>query len=104
MGLCNRSSKMKYLSLKEIVSLKKDINYELELLLSNKSAVTKPHSLQWLFFVDCVNTLFNPHTNSKFNSLTNSNKAQFKYEIENKLRNFYLRPGRKIDFVFPDDS
>jgi hypothetical protein len=91
---------MEYLSLKEIVSLKKDINHELDLLLSNKAAVTKPNSLQWLFFVDCINTLFIPHTSSKFNSLTNSNKAQLKYEIENKLRNFYLRPGRKINFVF----
>ncbi|KAF0152028.1 MAG: hypothetical protein FD143_1396 [Ignavibacteria bacterium] len=100
MGLCNWSLKMEYLSLKEIASLKKDINHELYLLLSDKSAVTKPNSLQWLFFVDCVNTLFIPQTNSNFNSLTNSNKAQLKYEIENKLRNFYLRPGRKIDFVF----
>ena len=91
---------MEYLSIKEIVSLKKDINHELDLLLSNKSAVTKPNSLQWLFFVDCINTLFIPHSNSKFNSLTNSNKAQLKFEIEKKLRNFYLRPGRKIDFVF----
>ena len=91
---------MEYLSIKEIVSLKKDINHELDLLLSNKSAVTKPNSLQWLFFVDCISTLFIPRANSKFNSLTNSNKAQLKYEIENKLKNFYLRPGRKIDFVF----
>jgi hypothetical protein len=91
---------MEYLSLKEIISLKNDINIELELLLSNKAAVTKPNSLQWLFFVDCFNVLFNPNSYSKFHSLTNSNKAQLKYEIEDKLRNFYLRPGRKIDFVF----
>ena len=51
---------MEYLSLKEIVSLKKDINHELDLLLSNKAAVTKPNSLQWLFFIDCINTLFIP--------------------------------------------
>ncbi|MHB8581093.1 MAG: hypothetical protein ACYDA4_14725 [Ignavibacteriaceae bacterium] len=40
---------MEYLSLKEIISLKNDINIELELLLSNKAAVTKPNSLQLLF-------------------------------------------------------
>ncbi len=91
---------MEYLSHKEIISLKKDINIELELLLSNKAAVTKPNSLQWRFFVDCFNVLFNPNSYSKFHSLTNSNKAQLKYEIEEKFRKFYLRPGRKIDFVF----
>ena len=73
---------MEYLSLKEIISLKNDIIIELELLLSNKAAVTKPNSLQWLFFVDCVNVLFNPNSYSKFHSLTNSNKAQLKYEKE----------------------
>ncbi|MHB1687980.1 MAG: hypothetical protein ACYCVH_11465 [Ignavibacteriaceae bacterium] len=61
---------MEYLSLKEIVFLKKDINHELKLLLLNKAAVTKPNSLQWLFFVDCFNVLFNPNSYSKFNLLT----------------------------------
>ncbi len=44
--------------------------------------------------------LFNLNSYSKINSLTNSNKAQLKFEIEDKPKNFYLRPGRKIDFVF----
>ena len=91
---------MEYLSLKDIISQRKDINHELDLLLSNKAAVTKPNSLQWLFFVDCFKALFNPNSYSKFSSLTKSNKAQLKFEIEDKLRKFYLRPGRKIDFVF----
>ncbi len=42
---------MEYLSLKEIVFLKKDINHELKFLLSNKAAVTKPNSLQGLFLL-----------------------------------------------------
>ncbi len=91
---------MEYLSSREIISSKEDIKHELELLLSNKSVVTKPNSNQWQFFIDCLNRLFDPNTKSKFNSLTNSHKAQFKFEVKDKLRKFYFKPGRKINFVF----
>ena len=91
---------MEYLSIQEINSIEEDIRREMELLLSNKAVVFKPQSLQWQFFTDCVNRLYNSDTASKFNSLSNSNKAQLKFEIEDRLRKFYLRPGRKINFVF----
>ncbi len=42
---------MEYLSLKEIFFQRKDINNKLNLLLSNKAAVTKPNSLQLLFII-----------------------------------------------------
>ncbi|MCX6151629.1 MAG: hypothetical protein NTX22_13995 [Ignavibacteriales bacterium] len=91
---------MEYLSMQEIISMKEDIKHEMELLLSNKAIVLKPNSLQWMFFSDCINKLFNSNHPSKFISLNNSNKAQLKFETEDKLRKFYLRPGRKINFVF----
>ena len=91
---------MEYLYLQEVITLEKDIKQEMSSLLSNKAVVLKPNSLQWQFFCDCVNKLFNPRHSSKFSSLNNSQKAQLKFEVEDKLRNFYLRRGRQINFVF----
>ena len=91
---------MEYLSLKTIRSLKDNIKHEMESLISNKALITKPHSLQWLFFNDCLNKLFNPRFNSEFIKLPSVRTAQFKFEVEDKLRRFYLRPGRDIKFVF----
>ncbi|MCL4512346.1 MAG: hypothetical protein M1470_14995 [Bacteroidetes bacterium] len=91
---------MEYLSLKNIVSLREGIEHEMELLLSNKAIVSKPEALQWRFFRDCFNRLLHPKSNSQFTSLSSSRAAQLKFETEDKLRRFYLRPGRKLNYVF----
>lgn len=91
---------MEYLSLDETVSMKGEVIRELELLFSNKAAVGKPNLLQWRFFKDCTDKLFNPRLSSQFSSFPNFKKAQLKFETEDKLKRFYLRPGRNINFVF----
>ena len=91
---------MEYLSLDTIESLKENIEDEMKSLLANKALVTKPDSLQWKFFGDCCTKLFNPHLNSEFNNYPNVKTAQLKFEAEDKLRKFYLRPGCDINFVF----
>ncbi len=99
-GLSNWSNNVEYLSLQEVITLEEDIKKEMALLLSNKAVVLKPNSLQWQFFCDCGNKLFNAGQTSKFSSLNNSQRAQLKFEAEDKLKRFYLRPGRQINFVF----
>jgi hypothetical protein len=69
-------------------------------LFGNKIAIPKPGSLQWQFFRKCFGALFNPQLKSKFSSSTDNKKTQYKYEAEDKLRRFYLRPGRGINYVF----
>ena len=91
---------MEYLTIREIDSKKEDVKHELMSLLSNKAVVFKPNSLQWQFFSDCVNKLLKPGYCSKFSSLNNAHKAQLKFEVEDSLRKFYIKPGRKINFVF----
>jgi hypothetical protein len=56
-----------------------------ELLLLNKAVVSKLNSLQREFFIDCVDQLFN---------LTNPKKSN------KKSKKYYLKPERKINFVF----
>ena len=99
-GLSNWSNNVEYLSLQEVITLEEDIKKEMALLLSNKAVVLKPNSLQWQFFCDCGNKLFNAGQTSKFSSLNNTQRAQLKFEAEDKLKRFYLRPGRQINFVF----
>lgn len=91
---------MEYLTLEEAINKKKDIADELEILLSNKSLVAKPKAKQWKFLKDCTNILLNPKFRSQFSSLHNYQIAQLKYEAEDKLKKYYLRPGRKINYVF----
>lgn len=91
---------MEYLAFEEAVIKKKDIAAELDLLLSNKALVAKPNALQWKFFRDCTKVLLNPKYQSDFPSLSKSQIAQLKYEAEEKLKKYYLRPGRKINYVF----
>jgi hypothetical protein len=91
---------MEYLSLQEIISLEYEIRKEFNSLLSNKAIVLKPKSLQWQFFSDCIDKLFNSLHYSKFSSFNKSHKAQLKFETEDKLRKFYIRPGKTLNFVF----
>ena len=91
---------MEYLAFEEAIIKKKDIADELDLLLSNKALVAKPNALQWKFLRDCTNVLLNPKFQSKFSLLSKSQKAQLKHEAEDKLKKYYLRPGRKINYVF----
>ncbi len=91
---------MEYLAFAETIEKKKDITDELEILLSNKALVSKPNALQWNFFRDCIKVLLNPKFESVFSSLSKSQIAQLKYEAEDKLKKYYLRPGRKINYVF----
>lgn len=91
---------MEYLTLEDAVNKKKDIADALDLLLSNKALTAKPNALQWKFLRDCINVLLYPKVKSKFSSFSKSHKAQLKYEAEDKLKKYYLRPGRKINYVF----
>lgn len=43
---------MEYLAFEEVITKKKDIADELDLLLSNKALVAKPNALQWKFVIN----------------------------------------------------
>lgn len=91
---------MEYLALEDAINKKKDIADELEILLSNKSLVAKPNAMQWKFLRDCTKVLLDSKFRSSFSSFSKSQIAQLKYEAEDKLKKYYLRPGRKINCVF----
>jgi hypothetical protein len=91
---------MEYLSHNEIVARHNHIEDALELLLRSPSLVGKPNARQWAFLRASLQRIFEPSELSEFDHLSAVQAAQFKFEVEDKLRRFYLRPGEQVDYVF----
>lgn len=91
---------MEYLSLPEIQARSKEIKESFESLIKARAIVGKSKSKQWRFFIANLQRLLSPKMGSEFEDLPPVQAAQFKFEVEYKLRRFYLRPGGSVDFVF----
>lgn len=91
---------MEYLQLKEAKEQKQELQLAIELILSNKAIAGKPGAAQWRFFKELANRLLFPLHQSDFDVLSSVQAAQLKFEIEDKLRRFYLRPGAPVNYVF----
>ncbi len=91
---------MEYLSLSEIQSRSAAISTSLEMLIRMKTIANKPDTKQWRFLRDCVRRLLSPGSESVFQNLSPVQAAQMKFEVEDRLKKFYLRPGKSVDMVF----
>ena len=91
---------MEYLGIDEIQRNANKIENAFESLMATKALVGKPRALQWRFFKACLERLLTPSSKSEFDEIGPIRSAQLKFEVEDKLRRFYLRPGRSVDFVF----
>jgi len=89
-----------YLSIQEIHFRQNQIQASAESLLNTKALVGKPRAKQWRFFRHIVHRLFDLKHSSSFDQITSVQAAQLKFEVEDSLRRFYLRPGRPVHFVF----
>jgi len=69
-------------------------------LLSVRAVTGRPKARQWSFFRDAVERLLSPGHRSEFDSLPATRAAQYKFEVEAKLRKHYLRTTRAPRFVF----
>jgi len=54
----------------------------------------------WSFFRDAVERLLSPGHRSEFDSISPTQAAQYKFEVEAKLRKHYLRAARAPRLVF----
>jgi len=91
---------MEYLGIDEIQENSNEIENAFESLMATKALVGKPRAIQWRFFRACLERLLAPGSKSEFDETGPVRSAQLKFEVEDKLRRFYLRPGRPVDFVF----
>lgn len=91
---------MEYLQIEDIHEHTQEIRGALESLLASKVLVVRSDALQWRFLRDCFECLLSNEYISDFEMIASVQLAQYKYEIEDKLRRFYLHPGKPLDFVF----
>jgi len=90
---------VEYLTLSEIRARADAIAKALESLLSIRTVAWKPNAKQWIFLRESLYCLLSPAHVSLFCDLTAVHAAQLKFEIEDTLRKYYLRPGKPVDYV-----
>ncbi|RPI79949.1 MAG: hypothetical protein EHM45_00715 [Desulfobacteraceae bacterium] len=91
---------MEYLSLEEIQERKEAVTRGLEYLLGLKALTGKPGARQWQFFRACLTRLLEPARKTDYDDCAAVTAAQYKFEVEDSLRRFYLRPGMPVPYVF----
>lgn len=80
-----------------------EILAELERLLANRAVVGRPRARQWVFLRACVDALLGRPVAGRFDgfdALPSTNAAQYKFEVEDRLRRHALRPGPAVRFLF----
>lgn len=91
---------MEFMSLSEIQPCADQIHAAIRNLLCTKMLVGKARAKQWQFLKALAERLLTPDFYSGFDTVHPVQAAQLKFEIEDKLRRFYLHPGKAVDFVF----
>lgn len=91
---------MEFLTLAEVLENGKEIREALDSLLATKALVGRPSSSQWKFLSACFEKTISPVFETEFDEIPSPRAAQLKFEVEDKLRRFYLRPGKPVNHVF----
>jgi hypothetical protein len=87
-----------YLTPAQIGARAEAVTAEFERLLATKKLVLRPTSKQWTFLRHCFSVLLGGE--SRDAAYTRQQALQYKFEVEDKLRRYYLAPGRAVPFVF----
>jgi hypothetical protein len=90
---------VEYLPLRQIRNRKKEIQKAFCGLLENRLFARKPNSAQWRFFSVCfgITVMGNIAENVLYSKLQS---AQYKYEVQCLLDEFYKKEGTAVDYVF----
>jgi len=89
-----------FLSLNDVRNQTDRIRAHLSALMSSKALVIRQGARQWRFLSACVERLISPRARTTFDSLSPVEAAQLKFEVEDKLRRFYIRDGRPLELAF----
>jgi hypothetical protein len=90
---------VEYLALEEIKEQRENLCAFLAELMAIKLLVGKPNAAQWRFFRSCFEQLIGSAAESEFDSISKVRAAQLKFEVEDKLRWFFLRPGKQMKYA-----
>lgn len=87
-----------YHTLGEIRDQAPELRAAFEDLLARPRVAARPKSRQWKFLNQCLEQLLSgQEVPCEF---TRRQATQYKFEVEERLRQFYLSPGRPVPFVF----
>lgn len=87
-----------YMTLAQIAAAASELNAEFNRLLTNRRLVMRPRSRQWAFVRHCfATTVAGVSTDYP---CSHAQALQYRFEVEDKLRRFYLSPGAALSYVF----
>lgn len=87
-----------YLSAAQIAARAVELTAEFERLLASPRIVMRPKSKQWAFLRHCFDIVVAGR--SADHDCTPQQALQYRFEAEDRLRRYYLAPGRPVAFVF----
>lgn len=90
---------MEFLALAQLHEWVGEIRATFDSLMGNQSLAVRKDARQWRFFRFCLERTLGA-TPEKWIAERPQQLAQFKFEVADKLRRFYLRHGKAVDFVF----
>jgi len=93
---------VEYLAYREVMAKREAVQAAFEHLMATRTVVGRPGARQWRFFRACAERLFGiegEHVR-EFAAISRTTAAQYKFEVERKLRLFYQGPGQRHDHVF----
>lgn len=93
---------MEYIHIELIREACTDIRQTFDKLMSTRILVAKPRARQWCFLRECADALLGDRElqEEEFAGITQVTAAQYKFEVDDKLRRFYQRRGRRWNYVF----
>jgi len=91
---------MEFLDREEMARLKIPILAAAQVLMGARGLRAQADARQWRFFLHCLARTLDPAFSSEFDPLPASAAAQYKFEVESRLRRYYLGFGPAPAFVF----
>lgn len=90
---------MEFLTLEQLRECAVEIRAAFHALMDNQTVAVRKSATQWQFFRSCLEQTLGASFPA-WSIDRPQQLAQLKFEVEDKLRRFYLRPGKPVDFVF----
>ena len=89
---------MEFMTLTEARERATEIRASFDMLMDTRSMTTKKNAAQWRYFRICLERTLGAQT--AIPDWSPLQIAQYKFEVEDKLRRLYLRGGQALAFVF----
>ncbi len=93
---------MEFLKVREVRENRAAVLAAFEELMANRVVVGRPGARQWRFFRGCAERLLaiDGEDARAFADIPRATAAQYKFEVERRLQQYYQAPGKRNEYVF----